>query len=215
MFLTNFLAISCNFEQLRFFPFDGFFFRCPIFFWGGAKKFKIIFDQFSRHLRQFWTTLIFFHFWQKNVVRPPIFIFFLGGGGLKLQKLFSTNFLAIACNFEQLWFLSILTFFFGGGGRGGYPKIYFCHFHLVRPIQMNKRTKKRTNKRTNKRMNKRTNEQTNEQTNFKNCRRTECSFMYIDRLLLYNCSENKPCQDIQQINAPYFFGGSCLYISMG
>ena len=83
-FSTNFLAISGNFEQLWFFfIFDKKNVYVPQIFFGGGglKSSKIIFDQFSRQFRQFWTTLIFFHFWQKNFVPPPIFFFFFGGGG--------------------------------------------------------------------------------------------------------------------------------------
>ena len=47
---------------------------------GGLTNLKISFDQFSRHFRQFWTTLIFFHFWQIFFLRPQIIFFFLGGG---------------------------------------------------------------------------------------------------------------------------------------
>ena len=105
---------------------------------------------------------------------------------LKAQKSFSTNFLAISGNFEQLWFFWFLTIFFCTPPKlfifwvGGYPKIYFYDFsssytYLVVHTKF---------------QNKQTNEQTNEQTNFKKCKRTdgrkagrkECSFMYIDNV---------------------------------
>ena len=81
-----------------------------------GKNLKIIFDQFSRHSLQFWTTLIFFMFGKKCFTYPIFFSFFLGGGGLKIKKLFSTNFLAISCHFEQLWFF----FTFPGWGWVGW-----------------------------------------------------------------------------------------------
>ena len=57
-----------------------FFFRYPIFFWwGGAKTSKNVFDQFSCHFRQFWTTLIFVHCWQTKHLKK---IKKMGGGGL-------------------------------------------------------------------------------------------------------------------------------------
>ena len=69
-FSTTFLAISCNFEQLWFFSFlTNIFVRPKSFFFGGGglKSPKTTFDQFSRHFRQFWTTLIFFIFDKKNL----------------------------------------------------------------------------------------------------------------------------------------------------
>ena len=89
---SPFQAIFNNFDSFHFWQ----FFLGTLFLTGGLKSQKIVFNQFSRHFRQFWTTL-FFPFWQ-NFFRYPIF---LGGGGLK------TNFLAISGIFEQLWFFFI------------------------------------------------------------------------------------------------------------
>ena len=50
------------------------------FLGGGPKSPKIIFYQFSRHFRQFWTTLMFFIFDNKILYAPQI-NFFGGAGG--------------------------------------------------------------------------------------------------------------------------------------
>ena len=60
-----------------------------IFFGGGAKNPKNVFNQFSRHPMQFWTTFIFFMF-GKKCFTFPIF--------------FSTNFLAISNKFDFFYF---------------------------------------------------------------------------------------------------------------
>ena len=64
-----------------------------------------------------------FFFWKKKIFPPPKFFFFLGGGGWKVQKPFTTNFLAISGNFEPLWFFHFWKQnfvrppnFLGGGG---------------------------------------------------------------------------------------------------
>ena len=82
---------------------------------------KNVFDQFSRHFRQFWTTFIFFNVDNIFLYAPQMF------WGLKCQKIISTNFLAISSNFEQLWLFSFLTTFFvrppnffGGGLKSLY-----------------------------------------------------------------------------------------------
>ena len=54
------------------------------FFWGGLKSSKIIFDQFSRHFRQFWTTLIF-SFLTTKFLLPPKFFW---GGAKKFKNHF-------------------------------------------------------------------------------------------------------------------------------
>ena len=69
-----------------------FLYAPQFFFWWGLKSLKIIFDQFSRHFRSFWTTLIFFIFDQKFFVCPPNF--FWGGGNSKIHfDHFSSNYI--------------------------------------------------------------------------------------------------------------------------
>ena len=65
------------------------------FFWGGgAKNPKIVFDQFSRHFRQFLTTLIF-SFLTKMFLNVPYFFWGVGGEDNKSKNhfnLFSRHF---------------------------------------------------------------------------------------------------------------------------
>ena len=79
-----------------FFIFDKKICTPPQFFWGWLKIQKIIFNQFSRHLRQFRTTLIFFIL-TKICCTPPNFFW---GGGLKSSKLIFDQF---SCHFLQFW----------------------------------------------------------------------------------------------------------------
>ena len=80
---SPFQAILNNFDFLSFLTNIFLYGQQFYFFWGvGLKSSKIIFDQFSRHFRQFWTTLIFFIFDQKMLSGQQIF--FGGGGGRTL-----------------------------------------------------------------------------------------------------------------------------------
>ena len=108
---SAFQAIPNNFDFLIF-VFLGTFFGEV----GGLTNPKNIFDQFPRHFRQFWTTLIFFYFWQSLFH----FSFLWGrGGGLKIKKInqpIFSLFQAILNNFDLFYFWQM---FFR------YP-IFFC-----------------------------------------------------------------------------------------
>ena len=73
----------------------------------------ILFVQFSRHSMQFWTTLFFFHVWQKMFYIPNLFLFF--GGGANNPKIifdqFSRHFMP---------FRPILIFFYFPGWLVGW-----------------------------------------------------------------------------------------------
>ena len=74
---------------------------------GGAKNPKKNFNQFSHHFLQFWTTLIFFHVWQKRFYIPYWFCSF----NIFFWPIFSP-FHAISNNFDFFYFPG------WGGGEG-------------------------------------------------------------------------------------------------
>ena len=103
------------------------------FFWGGGLKSpKLIFNEFSSHFKQFWTTLIFS--FSTTIFCTPTNFYFFGGGPKKSKtrfRLIFSPFQAILNNFDFLNFWEKffvrprnLIFFLGGG----YPKINFVHF---------------------------------------------------------------------------------------
>ena len=99
---SNF-KITQNGEEIYRFCFFSFLrisFQVPyfIFFWGGGglKSLKLVFDQFSRHFKQFWTTLIFSFL--KTFFRYPIFC---GGVLTNLVDPFS-------CHFWKFWNIFLL-----------------------------------------------------------------------------------------------------------
>ena len=70
----NFLQFQAILNNFDFFSFlTTKIFTPPKFFWGGLKSQKIIFNQFSRYFRNFWTTLIFFIFDNKFLYAPQFF----------------------------------------------------------------------------------------------------------------------------------------------
>ena len=96
------------------------------------------------HFRKYWTTLIVVIFDKQFLgtlfFRSLVFIFF-GGGEERIQKLISTNFLAISGNFELLWFFqfwqkriwyAIFYFFWGGGTKNSKNcfRPIFSPFHV-------------------------------------------------------------------------------------